>query len=86
LIAQAATATPARPAIISEALRVSMDDLRKFRHMERNNYGYLLDAARVAGKISTALDVVARFAGEVETFIRVMSSPSAGDADQPAGL
>lgn len=46
LIRTAATATDTRDALISEALRALLDDLRGFRHVGRKRYGSEIDPAR----------------------------------------
>jgi hypothetical protein len=75
LIAQAATATPTRPAIISSSLYGKLDDLRKFRHLERNVYGDVLDDGKVEDKVATVLGVVPMFRTEIEAFMTAMSTP-----------
>lgn len=46
LIKTAATATETRDALISETLRVLLDDLRGFRHVGRKRYGSEIDTDR----------------------------------------
>jgi hypothetical protein len=50
LRAQVATATDMRPAIISKNLHSKLDDLRKFRHLERNVYSDVLDDDKVEAR------------------------------------
>ncbi len=51
LIAQAALPTASRPSVISDELHKRLDDLRKFRHLERNVYGEVLDQGKVEDKV-----------------------------------
>jgi hypothetical protein len=50
LRAQVATATDMRPAVISKNLHSKLDDLRKFRHLERNVYSDVLDDDKVEAR------------------------------------
>ncbi len=79
LIAQCATATEIRPVIISNELKVQLDDLRRFRHLERNVYGEALIDEKVDDKVKAVLEVVPRFKREVEAFIAFMSTPKPVD-------
>jgi hypothetical protein len=69
LLAQAAVGNPQRPAVISSALHAALDELRKFRHFERNNYAHVPDGERVRQLVTSALHVSDRFHEEARSFM-----------------
>jgi hypothetical protein len=73
LLAQAALETEFRPAIITTALYKALEELRKFRHLERNIYGHSLIAARVAELAALSLEAAEKFQSEAHAFIIAMS-------------
>lgn len=73
LLAQVAHSTDTRPAIISEPLRRELDELRRFRHLDRNIYGHQLQPDRVGELVSVALDAAHRVANEAKTFMTDMT-------------
>ena len=73
LIAQAALGTDTRPPLISNDLRLKLDQLRKFRHVERNTYGHSLDGERVEDVVATAFDTSRQFQLEITDFLSAMS-------------
>jgi hypothetical protein len=75
LLAQAAITTGTRPAILSDRTFAVLDELRKFRHIERNHYGHELRADRVAELSQMALAVVPDVIGEARAFMDAMSKP-----------
>jgi septation ring formation regulator EzrA len=81
LLAQAAQQTDERPAIVSEALKTMLDELRRFRYVERNSYGHQLDANRVAELVTLALAAADSVKEEIPSFVTQMTEKWAKDAD-----
>ena len=73
LLAQSAAATDDRPPIISDRTFELFDELRGFRHAERNNYGHALRPADVEDNFRRTKDAMRQFRDEVKTFITSMS-------------
>jgi hypothetical protein len=73
LIAQVATPTSHRPAIISNQLRSDLDQLRKFRNFERNNYGHMFDAYLLQPNTDLSIKTVQKFDTELTAFIEAMA-------------
>jgi hypothetical protein len=61
VLAQAAGQTSSRAPLISESLYRSLDELRRFRHLERNIYTGALNAERVTELTHLVLGVVPEF-------------------------
>jgi hypothetical protein len=78
LLYQSSIATNDRPAILSGDLLSDLDELRAFRHLERNIYGIELKADRVAKLVPLALSVADRFATNANAFIDRMSAKPKG--------
>ena len=57
-----------RPAVISPATRVILEELLNFRHIVRNIYGFELKPERVEELVAITIALFPRFASEVETF------------------
>jgi hypothetical protein len=69
-----------RPAVISEETRRRLDDLRAFRHRERNTYVRDLDPARVleiAGSVTPALRAVGEDIAHLHRQLDPASAPPA---------
>lgn len=69
LLAQAAQETGERGRIISDAVYERLDELRGFRHVERNIYKHLLRAGDVEANLQRLKEVFPLFEAEVKTFI-----------------
>lgn len=65
----AATATGIRDALISEALRVQLDDLRGFRHVSRKRYGSEIDTDRARLVLQNAKQAAPVFRKEMSMTI-----------------
>lgn len=77
LLEQAAAAVPGvRPAIISERTFGLLDDLRRFRHVIRNNYALELRGGEVEANITKARDVLPAFRADLAAFEAVMAGSS----------
>ncbi len=63
-----------RPPLLSENTVFQLDELRKFRHLFRNIYGFALDAARVADLAERVPDITKRLKQEVNCFLATMQS------------
>jgi hypothetical protein len=74
LLAQAMTATDKRPSIITDELYGLLDELRKFRHVERNHYGNELLPDRVETMMQSVVAAVPLFVVATNTYIETMSS------------
>jgi hypothetical protein len=72
LIEKAAAFTPSRPAIISAALYIHLDELRKFRHLERNVYGSSLRSDRVNELMKLSIQTVDEFSAEIKAFKKTL--------------
>ncbi len=57
-----------RPAVISPATRVVLEELLNFRHVVRNIYGFELKPERVEELVAITIALFPGFAGEVKTF------------------
>ena len=58
-----------RPALLSEATALGLDDLRRFRHLFRHAYGTDLDSARVAELAAGASRIRCDVARDLERFL-----------------
>jgi len=67
-----------RPAVLPEALRSELDDLRAFRHRVRNLYGSELLAAIVKQKAARAPAIAAKVRRALRAFEAAMTRPSTG--------
>ena len=65
-----------RPAVLPEALRSELDDLRAFRHRVRNLYGSELIAAVVVEKAARAPATVARVRRALRAFQSAVTRPT----------
>lgn len=65
-----------RPAVLPDALRSDLDDLRAFRHRVRNLYGSELIAAAVTDKAARAPAIVARVRRALRAFETAVTRPS----------
>jgi hypothetical protein len=82
LIAQSAISYRARPPVISTGLRDKMDELRKFRHFERNSYGHSLESDRVTDVVDLAIATTDMFERELRVFMMSASTAmESGDGD-----
>jgi hypothetical protein len=81
LIAQAAMAYGQRPPLISVALRTNLDQLRKFRHFERNSYGFSLDHDQLADILKLAVTTTEMFRSELRKVIEQLSAARPGGPD-----
>ena len=72
LIKTAATATGTRDALISEALRALLDDLRGFRHVGRKRYGSEIDTERARFVLQNATKAAPVFRKEMSLTIAAL--------------
>lgn len=63
-----------RPPLLSESTASWLDELRKFRHLFRNVYGFALNAARVTDLAEKVPDITKCFKLEVSLFCRQMQT------------
>jgi hypothetical protein len=70
LLAQAAAETPRRPPIISNAVYGGLNELRSFRHIERNVYRHAFRDGDVVRNVDVLGRVFPAFASEVEQFMK----------------
>lgn len=59
-----------RDAVLSEAGHAALDQLRSFRHRERNSYGLMLDAQIVSERARVTKAVFELFRSEVRSFLQ----------------
>lgn len=64
--------TPLRPAVIDDATRDKLAELRRFRHLFRSAYGIRFDRERLSFVLRTALEIQEPFRRQVEGFIRFL--------------
>jgi len=64
-----------RGAVISEESLKGLDQLRAFRHRERNTYGLSLDPEIVTERAVETEAIFARFRTEISAFIKKMNDP-----------
>ncbi len=57
-----------RPAVISDSVRLGLDEYRGFRHVVRNVYTYKFDSARIEKLIRGAGPLSFRLQAEIEAF------------------
>jgi hypothetical protein len=69
LLAQAAIANEGREAIISRSLWRALDELKRFRHLERNIYASSFDPNRVATLTIFVLETRKTFEAEIRAFM-----------------
>ena len=74
LLAQSLLSTKDRPAIIAEATHILIDELRGFRHAERNNYIHELRPYDVEDNYDRMNEAVPVFRDEVLKFLEDMSA------------
>lgn len=60
--------TEVRPAVISDSVRLGLDEYRGFRHVVRNVYTYKFDSARIEKLIKGAGPLSFRLRAEIEAF------------------
>jgi HepT-like protein len=60
--------TEVRPAVISDSVRVGLDEYRGFRHIVRNIYTYKFDSARIEKLTEKAGPLFARLRAELLAF------------------
>ena len=60
--------TEVRPAVISDSVRLGLDEYRGFRHVVRNVYTYKFDSARIAKLTKGAGPLFARLRAELQAF------------------
>jgi hypothetical protein len=70
LLQMAAPLPGLRAALISEPLLAQLDEFRRFRHVVRSNYAYLLDRDRVLGLAERLQDCYACFQSELEQWLQ----------------
>lgn len=77
LIRTAASATETRDALISEALRAYLDDLRGFRHVGRKRYGSEIDPDRARLVLKNAQKAAPLFRQEMAQTITALGEAQA---------
>jgi len=60
--------TEVRPAVISDSVRLSLDEYRGFRHIVRNVYTYKFDSVRIEKLTEKAGPLFARLRAELLSF------------------
>lgn len=61
--------TEVRPAVISDSVRLDLDEYRGFRHIVRNVYTYKFDSARIEKLTEKAGQLFARLRAELLAFV-----------------
>lgn len=75
LLQMAATLPGLRAALISEPLLAQLDEFRRFRHVVRSNYAYMLDRDRVLDLAERLQDCYVCFQSELEQWLQVPPEP-----------
>lgn len=83
LLAQAASSTDDRRAIISDSVYGRLDELRRFRHVERNVYRQAFREVDVARNVEILKSVFPDFVAEVEDFIETFNPPASPGSTGP---
>lgn len=60
--------TEVRPAVISDSVRLGLDEYRGFRHVVRNVYTYKFDSARIDKLTEKATPLFTRLRAELQAF------------------
>lgn len=63
-----------RPPVITQTTASKLDELRKFRHVFRNLYGFSLNTAKVEELAKKLPDLSAAFKDEIDRFFRRMEA------------
>lgn len=79
LLQMAAPLPGLRAALISEPLLAQLDEFRRFRHVVRSNYAYLLDRDRVLDLAERLQDCYVCFQSELEEWLQ--APPEAVDLE-----
>lgn len=69
-----------RPAVISDETYKALDQLRSFRHRERNTYGLVLDAEIVVERAGQTKAAFERFKAELAKFTAAFTAHEAADS------
>jgi len=69
LLARMSSATPSRPAVVSEPLRLELEEYMDFRHLFRHAYTFQLRWSKMASLVLKLDGVMAKLQGEVESFL-----------------
>ena len=76
LLERAASTALDRPAVISAQLYQDLDELRRFRHLQRNVYGSSLRNDRVNELMKLSIEAVDRFSKEIEVYKAAIENKS----------
>jgi hypothetical protein len=66
--------TPIRPAVIDEVAHAWLDELLRFRHFFRTDYGVPLDPARLSLALRAALGLRPLYRQQIESFLQFVQS------------
>ena len=84
LLAQAAAATDERAAIISEPVYTKLDEIRRFRHVERNVYRQEFREPDVVRNFELLKEVFPEFVADIERLISRYAPPAPPGSTGPS--